>query len=158
MIQLLPERVPWYIVGPLMGLMVVALYALANRPLGVTASYVNVAALLRNRPTREMWRVWFFVGLFSGALLAALLRSGPTVGLSYGALGALVPLAVLIPILFIGGVLMGYGARWGGGCTSGHGLTGSASLSPASLVATATFMATAVVVTFILHFVTGGAL
>jgi uncharacterized membrane protein YedE/YeeE len=53
---------------------------------------------------------------------------------------------------------MGYGARWAGGCTSGHGLSGSSIVSPASLAAAATFMATAVVLTALLHVVSGGAL
>jgi uncharacterized membrane protein YedE/YeeE len=141
-----------------MGLCVVALYALVNQRLGVTSAYVGVLTAVRNRPAAEMWRVWFFVGLFGGALFASLLRGGPDWNLGYGALGALVPLALLIPILFISGVLVGFGGRWGGGCTAGHGLSGSASLSPGSIVATITFMATAILVTLGLHVLTGGLL
>ena len=156
--QLLPDRIPWFIAGPLIGLLVVALYAVANQRLGVTGSYLQVATFLRDRTRAEMWRVWFFVGLFAGALLATVLRGGPSFGLGYGALGLALPLVVLVPVLFLAGVLMGYGARWAGGCTSGHGLSGTASLSPASLVAAATFFATAVLVTFLLHILTGGIL
>jgi uncharacterized membrane protein YedE/YeeE len=137
---------------------VVALYALANKPLGVSGSYLQVLTFFRNRPAAEMWRVWFFVGIIAGGALASILRGGPSIGLRYGALGLLVPVVALIPILFVAGVLMGYGARWAGGCTSGHGLNGSSILSPASLVATLTFMATAIGVTMILHVLTGGAL
>lgn len=154
----MPDQAPWFIVGPLMGLCVVALYALANQRLGVTGSYIEVLARARGRPQVQPWRIWFFLGLFGGALIVALLRGGPTFQLGYGALGALLPLGLLVPVLFVSGIFVGLGGRWAGGCTSGHGLSGSASLSPASLVATATFIGTGILVTFALHVLTGGAL
>jgi uncharacterized membrane protein YedE/YeeE len=64
----------------------------------------------------------------------------------------------VIPVVFVGAVVMGYGARMAGGCTSGHGICGTAQRSPASFTVTATFMATAVLVTAILHALTGGEL
>jgi uncharacterized membrane protein YedE/YeeE len=148
---LLPYRVPWYIVGPLMGLTVVALYALANERLGATGAYFQFAQVVRRAPNRETWRAWFFVGLFAGALVAALLRGGSWEPLRYGALGLLLPLAALVPILFVAGVLMGFGARWAGGCTSGNGLSGTAMFSPAALASTATFFGTAIVVSFVIE-------
>ena len=155
--DLLPDRLPWFIAGPLMGLCVVGLYALANKPLGATTAYSETFSFLRRR-TYEPWRVALFAGLVAGALVAALLRGGISPNTHYGALGDLVPLALLVPILLVAGFVMGYGARWSGGCTSGHGLRGTSSLSPASLAATGTFMATAVLVTGLLHIVTGGEL
>lgn len=156
--HLLPDRLPWYLAGPMLGLLVVLMYAIANQRLGVTGSYVEVAALLRGQVSRSRWRVWFFVGLGAGAVLAGLLRDGLSFSLGYGALGAVLPFGLLVPVLFAGGLLMGYGARWSGGCTSGHGTSGTSSLSPASFAATATFMATAIAVTLLVHLVTGGAL
>ncbi len=152
---LLPERLDWYIAGPLMGLCVVGLYILANRPLGATTAYSETFSFFRRRAF-EPWRVALFAGLVAGALLATLLGDGIHFTMSYGKLGDLVPLAALIPILLIAGFVMGFGARWSGGCTSGHSLRGTSSLSPASLAATGTFMATAVAVTGLLHFFTGG--
>ncbi len=156
--QILPDRIPWFIAGPLIGLIVVGFYAVINRRLGVTTAYSSVAYLFVDRARSEGWRVWYFVGLAAGALVATMLQGGPRLGLGYGALGALLPVAILIPLLFGAGILIGYGARWSGGCTSGHGISGSSSLSVASLAATATFMATAIVVTMLLRLVTGGAL
>ncbi len=153
--DLLPDRLAWYIAGPLMGLTVVGLYALANKPLGATTAYSETLMFFRRRPF-EPWRVSLFAGLISGALLAALSRGGLSWNLDYGRLGDLVPLAALVPLLLGAGLVMGYGARWSGGCTSGHGLRGTSSLSPASLAATGTFMATAVAVTALLRLVTGG--
>ena len=158
MLHLLPDRVPWFIVGPLLGLLVVGLYAVANKPLGASGAYVQTLTFFRLRPTAEIWRVWYFGGIIAGAALAALLRGGPSFGFGYGALGLAVPPAILIAMLFAGGVLMGYGARWAGGCTSGHGLCGASALSPASLAATVAFMASAIGVTALLHTLTGGVL
>ena len=156
--QILPDRLPWFIAGPLLGLLVVGLYAVANRPLGGSGAYVQVLTLLRERRVTEGWRVTYLGGMIAGGFVAAALRGGLQPHLGYGRLGELLPLGTLVLVLFAGGALIGYGARWGGGCTSGHGICGVSALSVGSLTATATFMATAVTVTFLLHLVTGGAL
>jgi uncharacterized membrane protein YedE/YeeE len=156
--DVLPDRLAWYIAGPLIGLCTVALYALINQRMGVTTSYLSVGELVSGRPVGERWRLWFFGGLVAGSLLAALLQGPIRASIAYGALGSLLPLAVLAPVLFVGGLLSGFGARWSGGCTSGHGISGSASLSPASIAATITFVATAIGFTLILHLLTGGEL
>lgn len=153
--DLLPDRLAWYIAGPLMGLCVVALYALANRPLGATTAYSETVKLFRGLQF-DAWRVWLLAGFFAGALVYAVLGPGLSFTTDYGALGRQVPLGVLVLLLAGAGFVMGFGARWSGGCTSGHGLRGSASLSPASLAATGTFMATAIALTGIVHLVTGG--
>jgi len=155
--HLLPDPVPWYLVGPLMGLTVAGMYAVANRHLGVNGAYVQVIDGIRHRPV-EAWRLWFLGGLILGSAAVAVLAGSPQQGLRYGRLGELVPLGALVPLLFVGGILIGVGARWAGACTSGHGLTGCSVRSPGSFVATATFFGTAVAVTMILHIVTGGAL
>ena len=106
----------------------------------------------------EMWQVWLVAGLILGWPVLSLMRGGQSFGLENGALSRLLPLGVLIPVLFFGGMLMGFGARWAGGCTSGHGLSGTAARSPASFIATISFLATAIVITFVIHFATGGRL
>jgi uncharacterized membrane protein YedE/YeeE len=156
--DLLPDRLPWFVAGPLIGLLIVGLYAVQNKPLGATSAYANVIALFGGRSRMEVWRVWYFVGILAGALLAALLQGNFSLNLSYGALGRVLSLPALIPLLFLGGILMGYGARWAGGCTSGHGLCGTSVRSAGSFAATITFMLTAIGVTFLVHFLTGGAL
>lgn len=153
-----PDRLPWFLAGPAIGLLVVALYALANQRLGMTQSYAQLGSVLRGRRITDEWRLWLFGGVAVGGLLASFVTGGPKFGLSYGALGDLLPVWVLVPLLLLGGLLMGFGARWAGGCTSGHGISGNSGLSPGSFVATASFMATAIVVTFAIHFLTGQAL
>ena len=155
--DLLPIPLPWYVAGPLMGLIVAGFYAVTNKHLGISGAYVQVVDRARGRPI-EVWRLWFLGGTFLGAALVALTSGYPQTGLAYGALGEYVSLPALVVVLFAGALLIGFGARWAGACTSGHGLTGCATRSPGSMVAVVTFVVTAVVVTRILHWLTGGAL
>jgi hypothetical protein len=156
-IDLFSIPVPWYVIGPLMGLTVAGMYAVANLHLGVSTGYADVLRLAGRR-SRIHWRLWFLGGTFGGAALVALLAGSEQTGLEYGALGDYVSLPTLVAILFGGGVLMGYGARMAGGCSSGHGITGCAIRSRASFVAAAVFMATAVGLTLLIHLLTDGAL
>lgn len=151
--NLLPANIPWYIVGPLFGLVVAGMYAVTNQPLGASGSYAQVTDRILGKPVKEPWRVPYMGGVIIGGFLATLVTGGHFAGWSYGRLGQLLPAGWLIVLLIGGGVLMGYGARWMGGCTSGHGLCGTAARSPGSFTATASFFLTAV--TLILHAVRG---
>ena len=51
--ELLPDRLPWFIAGPIIGLLVVALYAVANKHLGVTTAYLQVMTLVRSPERRR---------------------------------------------------------------------------------------------------------
>jgi len=148
---------PWYVGGPIFGLCVAALYAIGNRRLGVSGSYLAVGKVLLRRPGVETWRLWFLGGLVVGAAGAAMAGGRFAEG-GYGSLSTTVPAHVLVAMLLGGGVLIGYGARYAGGCTSGHGISGCSSLSGGSYVTTAVFFSTAVAVTWVLHLVSGGAL
>jgi uncharacterized membrane protein YedE/YeeE len=155
---MLPDRLPWYIVGPFMGIVVVLVYALLNKRLGVSGSYTQARMLVLGRTVAEPWRIPFMVGIVGGATITTVLRGASLAGTDYGALGRLLPIGVIVPLLFVGGAMIGFGTRWAEGCTSGHGLAGIPSRSPASFAAAATFFATAVGVTFLVHVVTSGAL
>src|SRR5687768_1711012 len=109
MFDLLSIPLPWYLVGPQMGLSVAGLYAVANKHLGVTGAYFEVVALTRRRPVRS-WRLWFLGGTFVGAVVVALLGGSSQTGLEYGALGDYLSLPALIATLFAGGALIGFGA------------------------------------------------
>ena len=157
LLDLLPVPAPWYIIGPLMGLVIAGMYAVTTNHLGVSGSYVQFVDRARHRPI-EVWRLWFLGGFVLGAALLTVVGDSSQLGLGYGRLGELLPLGALVPVLFLGGVLIGFGARWMGACTSGHGLSGCSTRSRGSVVATMTFFATAVGVTLLLHALTGGAL
>ncbi len=159
MFDVLPERVPWYVVGPGLGLLIVGLFVLANQPLGASGAYVQTIGLVRRRAETAVWRVWYFAGMFLGGLVVTqMLRSSDGIRPGYDALTEVFPIGIVIPMVFVGATLVGYGAAVAGGCTSGHGLCGTAQRSPASLATTASFMATAIATTFVLRLVTGGAL
>ncbi len=159
MFDLLPDRLPWFIGGPILGLLIVGLFVLANQPLGASGAYVQTSGFLRRREGVVIWRVWYFVGLFLGGLVATVvLRDSAGVRSGYDALRDVFPLGFTIPLVFAGATLLGYGAAVAGGCTSGHGMCGTAQRSPASLAVTGTFMATAIATTFVLRLVTGGSL
>lgn len=133
---------------------VVALYTIANLRLGVSGSWLQVLAVARRDRPSEPWRLWFLAGLLGGVAAAAVLGSFHLHG--YGTLGRFLPAWLLIPVLLTGGVAIGYGARWAGGCTSGHGISGCSARSAASFVTTAVFFGVAVVVTLVVHWLTGG--
>jgi uncharacterized membrane protein YedE/YeeE len=133
-------RCPWYLAGPLIGLLVVLLRWAGNLHLGATGSFVAVRDWAARPSAGPGWRALFFVGIVIGGLLSA---GGfrPTFALGSFALHG--PGKALL--LVGAGTLMGAGARVAGGCTSGHGICGTSQGSPASFVATGTFMATAMI-------------
>lgn len=149
--ELLPDRLPWYITGPLLGLLVVGLFVVANQPLGASGAYVQTMKVARHERDAVTWRAWYFVGIFVGGLVATLLGPGLDVRTGYDAMfvaGWSKPVVAIV--VFLAAIVMGYGARVAGGCTSGHGICGTAQRSPASWAATATFVVTAIVVTYIM--------
>ncbi|NNE75096.1 MAG: YeeE/YedE family protein [Acidimicrobiales bacterium] len=157
MYDLLPDRLPWYVVGPGLGFILVSLFVIANQPLGASGAYVQTSLFLRRRGAVAAWRVWYFVGMaLGGFIVSQVLREGAEVRSGYDALRAVFPLGVVVPMVFAGATLLGYGAAVAGGCTSGHGLCGTSQRSPASAAVTATFMTTAIITTFVLRVVTGG--
>jgi uncharacterized membrane protein YedE/YeeE len=141
-----------------MGLVVIAVYAITNRPLGALGSYAQVVDFVRQQPVKEIWRVWYLAGVLLGGSAASWIFGIPEIVISYGKLGSLLSAPFLLPLLFIGGICIGFGARWMGGCTSGHGLCGTSTLSVGSFAATISFMASAIVATLLIHRLTGGIL
>ncbi len=169
---------PWYIAGPLIGLIVPALLLLGNKSFGVsgTLRQICAACLPANIPffkydwKKDSWNLFFVAGILGGGLLATLFLSGDapvaittgtrTVLQSQGVndFSGLVPadifsfsaLRTLRGLVFIvfGGFLVGFGTRYAGGCTSGHSIMGLSTLQWPSLVATCCFMAGGFAVTW----------
>lgn len=159
MFDILPDRLPWWLAGPVLGLLIVALFVLANQPLGASGAYVQTASLLRRRDGVAVWRVWYFVGMFVGGFLVTqILRDGSTVRSGYESMREVFPLGVVAVLVFFGAIALGYGAALAGGCTSGHGLCGTAQRNRSSFAVTATFMSTAFLTTGVLTLLTGGRL
>lgn len=161
---------PWYIAGPLIGLMVPLLLLIGNKALGISSSLRHIcAACIPLRVPffnydwkQESWNLFFVGGVLVGGIVAAqLLTSSEPVVVdirlqeelaTYGIRDytSLVPQELfnfqeLITIrgfvlMVVGGFLVGFGTRYAGGCTSGHSIMGLSTLQWPSLVTTCCFM------------------
>jgi uncharacterized protein len=170
MIEWLKEPWPWYVAGPLIGLIVPALLIMGNKRFGISSSmrHICAACLPTKIPyfqydwKKEIWNLFFVAGIFLGAIIATQFLNNPNpISLNpllvqelktYGITNfdSLVPTdifnwtSLLHPkgflLMVMGGFLVGFGTRYAGGCTSGHAITGLSYLHWPSLVATCCFM------------------
>jgi len=139
------EPWPWYISGPLIGLMIPALLLLSGKNFGVSTSFQHIGSMCSPRTRlpylknynwrRQIWRLVFVTGIVLGGFIGAhYLSATPLQFLppEYYSWGGLIALA-------IGGLLVGFGTRYADGCTSGHSIMGMSNLHWVSLVATISF-------------------
>jgi uncharacterized membrane protein YedE/YeeE len=147
----LDSTLPWWIAGPVLGLVIVSLLGLTNKRFGVLGGVTDLVQGSSEGRGLRSWRTLLVLGIVLGGLAFTLLAGAPDAGSSYSWLDAHLTLGGEVAVLFAAGLLIGVGARTAGGCTSGHGLTGAALLSPASLVSVMTIMATAIGTTFVLE-------
>ncbi len=170
MIDFLKQPWPWYVAGPLIGLIVPALLILGNKKLGVSSSlrHACAACVPAKIPffdydwKKESWNLFFVGGIVLGAVLVALFFSNPnpvdinpklmaelnSYGINESA--GLLPSALFnweqlftfkgLFLMVFGGFLVGFGTRYAGGCTSGHAIMGLSNLQLPSLIATISFM------------------
>lgn len=139
-----------YLAGIAMGMLSWAVFAIVDKPLGISTS-ISAAAGLCAAPAIGMdgvaqnayWAkhmpVWnygmlFLVGTFLGALFSAVsgrLFKVETVPAVWQERFGPSKIKRLF-FSFIGGALLLFGARLAGGCTSGHGISGSLQLALSS--------------------------
>lgn len=162
---------PWYVAGPLIGLVVPVLLIIGNKSFGVSSSlrHICAACLPAKIPffkydwKKELWNLFFVAGILAGAFIAfQFLNDQQPVAINpelandlgnYGIdnLNGLVPAQLFnwstlfslkgVILMVAGGFLVGFGTRYAGGCTSGHAIMGLSNLQFPSLVATISFMA-----------------
>jgi uncharacterized membrane protein YedE/YeeE len=161
---------PWYIAGPLIGLMVPILLIIGNKSFGISSSLRHICASCfpANIPffkydwKKEIWNLFFVAGITLGGFIAANYMSNPNpLEISesmqqkfaqYGItdFSGLVPNQIFnwnelltfkgLSMMILGGFLVGFGTRYAGGCTSGHSIMGLSTLQWPSLIATICFM------------------
>ena len=155
--DLFATRCPWYVAGPLIGLAVVALLGLVNRPLGVTGGWIDLVAFLRRPAGGVRWTVVFLGGIVLGGTLSALAGGGFHARDVYQLLDQRFGTqpATRAVLLVVAGAVMGYGVRAANGCTSGHGICGTSLGSRASGVSTTVFMGTAIAAANLLAWTAG---
>jgi uncharacterized protein len=150
------DRCPWYVAGPLFGLLIVGLRAVLNKPFGALGGYIDLATSRAGTAARPGFRVPLLIGIVLGGALYSITLGNFSPSLAYvgGGLPALGHSGGL-GLLVLAGAVMGFGARTAGGCTSGHGMCGMSLGSPASIVAAMTFFGTAVLLARVLYFIGG---
>jgi uncharacterized membrane protein YedE/YeeE len=180
MSQLITHPLPWYVAGPLIGLIVPVLLLLGNKPFGISSNFRHVCAAVapcgieffrHDWKRAGGWNLVFLLGLFSGAAAAWQLAPPDAVNISPQTVDALhrlglTDLSGLAPRevfdwtslltlkgfapIVIGGFLVGFGTAYAGGCTSGHAIAGLADFQAASLLAVCGFFAGGLAGTFLL--------
>lgn len=171
MLDFLRQPWPWYVAGPLIGLMVPVLLLIGNKSFGISSSLRHICAACL--PTRipffkydwknEVWNLFLVAGILFGGLVAAQWLASPLpVQVNEKLVAELAAYGItdynnLVPaelfnwsslltakgllLMAGGGFLVGFGTRYAGGCTSGHSIMGLSTLQLPSLVATLCFMA-----------------
>jgi len=168
--EFLKQPWPWYIAGPLIGLIVPILLLAGNKPFGISSSLKHICAacipanisFFKYDWKKEAWNLFFAAGIVAGGFIAAHFLNGQhAVKLSADTTAILKHQGIkdfsgLLPndifsfrqlltlrgfvFMVVGGFLVGFGTRWASGCTSGHSIMGIATLQWPSLVATCCFM------------------
>ena len=171
---------PWYVAGPLIGLMVPLLLKIGNKPFGISSSLRHIcAACLPGRIPffqydwkKEVWNLALAAGMIiGGALGGVVFRNPDPVRISpatasqlsafgIGNQGGLHPVELFsfpalltlkgFLLIVVGGFLVGFGTRYANGCTSGHSIMGISNLQWPSLVATVSFFAGGLLMTWVI--------
>jgi uncharacterized membrane protein YedE/YeeE len=169
MIEFLSQPWPWYVAGPLIGLIVPALFLLGGKQFGISENLRHICAatvpanldFLKYDWKAGIWNLTFAGGIVLGGVVAAVFLSNPDpIAISeatkedLSALGVTDFSGLLPPNIFSwaglgsgtglvmlvgGGFLIGFGTRYAGGCTSGHAISGLADLQLPSLIAVVGF-------------------
>ena len=170
MLEALKNPWPWYVAGPLIGLMVPVLLILGNKTFGISSSlrHICAACFPANIPffkyqwKKELWNMFFVAGVIIGGFIAATYLADPNpvvvnpklaeelAGYGITDFSSIVPVDIVnwetlfslkgFLMLVVGGFMVGFGTRYAGGCTSGHSIMGLSFLQWPSLVATCCFM------------------
>ena len=174
----LSQAWPWYIAGPIIGLMIPALLLLGNKPFGISSSLKHICAACfpGNIPffqynwKKESWNLVLASGIIAGGILGGLIFSNPEpVAISAATVADLNVLNVshgpgLHPmdifnfpslltlkgflLIVVGGFMVGFGTRYANGCTSGHTIMGISNLQMASVIASVCFFAGGLIMTW----------
>lgn len=177
--DLLTRPWPWYVAGPVIGLVVPLVYLYAGRKWGVSSTFRDLCAATFPRNldyfsyawrSRGAWRLTMAIGLVLGGLVAGLTSSADVAistatradlaALGISDFSGLVPAEIFswsglgsvagVVLIVVGGFLVGFGTRYANGCTSGHAISGLAALRVTSFVAVLGFFAGGLIATHIL--------
>lgn len=180
MLEFLKEPWPWYVAGPIIGLMVPLLLMFGNKSFGISSSLRHICAMCAPLNIRyfkydwksEKWNLFFVGGIVLGAFLAhKFLINEQGFHISQETVASLKAIGVqdfnlYLPrdifswdnlftfqgliFVVVGGFFVGFGTRYANGCTSGHSISGLSNLQFGSLIATISFFAGGLIMTHFL--------
>jgi uncharacterized membrane protein YedE/YeeE len=180
MIELIRQPWPWYISGPIIGLMVPLSLFIANKTFGISSSLRHICAacmpgnidFFKYNWRKEIWSLFFVGGVLLGGIITnKFLTSEMSINITEGTQAELIALGIsdfssYMPVeifswnnlfslqgflfIILGGFMVGFGARWAGGCTSGHAISGLSNFRFVSLIAVIGFFVGGLIIT---HFV-----
>jgi len=141
---------PWYVAGPLIGLIVPALLLLRHKQFGISSSFSFILSqILPKQPyfksaKTSAWQFHFALGLIAAAAVSlTFISSEDLIIQDLQEKGVYLTSAIYsnenIPLFLIGGILIGFGARYANGCTAGNCIMGVAQFSISSIIATISF-------------------
>lgn len=169
-IEWIKQPWPWWIAGPMIGLIVPILLIAGGKSFGISSNLRHICAMCIPAKIpfftydwkKELWNIAFVIGMAIGGFVGHNLLANPEViqvaestqrdlaVLGITDYSSIMPQQIFTwenlftakGLLFfvIGGFLVGFGTRYAGGCTSGHAIMGISSLQWPSLVATIFFM------------------
>jgi uncharacterized membrane protein YedE/YeeE len=142
-----------YAAGILIGLLQIPAFLLAGTALGVSSSFVTVAASFLSfvdstaltipyfkshvASAKDWWQVALMGGIVIGAFISTRLAGTkrPAMSAFWPRVAGIQSFGQRIALGFVGGIVLLLGARIANGCTTGHGLSGLSQLAVSSFIA-----------------------
>ncbi len=139
---------PWYVAGPLIGLMVPTLLILREKQFGLSSSYrALLSRIFKKIPyfnydyKLDNFQVQLIIGIFLSGLTAHFIlpNESPENLSDYGKIASTIYTVKNALFFLLSGILVGFGARYANGCTAGHCIMGVSQMSRASIISTICF-------------------
>lgn len=147
---------PWYIAGPLIGLIVPALLILRGKQFGMSSSFSYIIGQIspKNKYFKSAkssnWQFHFGLGILASGILSLYYISPEDLIIQDLAVhGAYLTKSVYetdnLWIFLVSGIIVGFGARYANGCTAGNCIMGVSQFSVSSIIATVAFFISGVI-------------
>ena len=139
---------PWYVAGPLIGMMVPVLLIFREKQFGLSSSYrALLSRFLKKVPyfdydyKFDSFQIQLVFGIFLSGLTAHFLvpYNLPETKSDFGKIANEIYSIKYAWFFLFSGILVGFGARYANGCTAGHCIMGMSQFSMASFVSTISF-------------------